>query len=127
RADTGALVIAAARFRRRRVRTCATQRAVKIDSRDDRFFEGHRILRALFIALLLQRATQNLPFDAARNGSLAVWERGFAPFGGAQPRPHTSILWIHGVIAEQQFFRSATHLSCCRRSNLLLHFFRRTQ
>ena len=69
RSYAAAFVFAATRFRRRRIRTCASQRSMKVDRRHNRFFKCHPILRAFFFALLLQRTSQNLPFDASAHRS----------------------------------------------------------
>ena len=65
RPDPRALVLAAARFLRRRIRTTAGERPVKIDRSDHGFFEGHCILRTFVFALLLERAAKDLAFYAA--------------------------------------------------------------
>src|SRR5581483_7311329 len=96
------LMFAAAGFRRGCVGTRPRKRAVKVNGGDYRFFERHGIFRALFFALLLQGASEDLAFYSARHGCRRAL-LGRTAGGG---RPYTAIL-AYQIIVKDQVFRSA--------------------
>src|SRR5271170_3092857 len=99
---------AAACIGRRCVRTGARESAVEVNGGDYGFFEGHPIFRAFFFALLLQRAAQNLSFDAATDGGSGLSDVVVSGFGNDR---RSASLLVDKVITENQIFGRAVHFA----------------
>src|SRR5215472_9793013 len=68
-------MLSATRLWGRSIRARARERTMEIDGSDDGLLESQLIFWAFVFALLLQRAAEDLAFDAARDGRRIMWGR----------------------------------------------------
>src|ERR1700674_2996152 len=124
RSDSCPFMFAATGIGRRGVGNRSGESAVEIDGGDYGFFEGHPIFRAFVFAFLLQRAAENLSFDAATDRGSRLSNIVIRSLGNDW---RGASLLIDEVAPKDQVFGRAVHLASGCQSNLLFHFCRGAQ